>query len=469
MPNDTPLSAAKQKLLELQKRGNVVAPVQPVSNRREPGEPVPLSLSQEQVWRLQQSVGAQSPLYNESITIHRHGVCDVHALEASLAEIIRRHEIWRTTFDLVRDAPVQIVYPAPTTFTLPVNDLRVYPEQEREARALALSTEDAKQPFNLTHAPLLRARLVTLSDTEHRLYLTAHQIVIDGVTVFDVFPSELTALYDQFAGGKPSTLLELPAQFADFACAQRQRFASKELESQLEYWRAQLADGLAPLQWPNPANRPAQQTYRGAIHPFRLSKRLTASLKELSKQEGVTLFMTLLGGLVMLLHRYTRQTDITVGTLSPSGRKYAEFQRLVGYFLNPVPLRAKLSGSPNFQSLLHQMRAVTLGALSNDDVTLELIADRLGLPSDPNRHLFFTVVFSLAPGLPQLPSGWSMTYMDVESGAARWDLYIEMSDRAEGMIGRAQYNPDLFTSAAIAQTVQDFELLLKELAASPVS
>ena len=466
MPNDTPLSAAKQKLLQLQKRGTLTAPSQPVTRRRAPGEPVPLSFSQEQVWRLQQAVGVQSPLYNESITIHRHGVCDVHAIEASLAEIIRRHEIWRTTFELVAEEPVQIVRPAPTTFNLPVDDLRVYRLHEREARALSLATDDARHPFDLSHGPLLRARLVTVSGAEHRLYLTAHQIVIDGITVFDVFPSELTALYESFAAGKPSPLPDLPAQFADFACVQRARFESQGMETQLEYWRAQLGGGSAPLRWPNLDARPAQQTYRGAIHPFRLSKELTASIKELSKQEGVTLFMTLLGGLVMLLHGYTGQTDITVGTLSPSGRKYAEFQRLVGYFLNPVPLRANLAGNPSCRSLLRQMRGVTLGALSNDDVTLEHIADRLGLPSGPGCHAFFTVAFSLAPDLPQLPPGWSMTYMDVESGAARWDLYIEMSDRPEGIIGRAQYNPDLFTSAAIARTVQDFEIRLKELVAS---
>jgi surfactin family lipopeptide synthetase A len=466
MSNDTPLSPTKQKLLELQKRGLAV-PAQPASKRRVPGEPVPLSLAQEQVWRLQKTVGAQSPLYNESITIHRHGPCDPRALAASLAEIIRRHEIWRTTFDLVQEQPVQIVHPAPATFNLLVNDLRGLAGNERTARALALATEDARQPFDLTHGPLLRARLITLSNTEHRLYLTAHQIVIDGVTVFDVFPSELTAFYERLTAGDASPLPELPAQFADFACQQRQQFADGALEHQLEYWCTQLSGDLAPLHWPNPANQLAQQTYRGAIYPFRLSRDLTTSIKELSRREGATLFMTLLCGLFMLLHRYTEQTDITVGTLSPSGRKYAEFQRLVGYFLNPVPLRARLSGNPNFRALLRQMREVTLAALSHDDVTLELIADRLGIPLDPNRHPFFTVAFSLGPDLPQLPSGWSMTYMDVESGAARWNLYIEMSDRAEGMLGRAQYNPDLFTSSAIAQTVQDYELLLKELAATP--
>ena len=282
MPNDTPPSAAKQKLLELQKRGTLAAPSQPVTKRRAPGDPcsaVAFSKNRCGVSSKQWARGRRSTT-NRSL-IHRHGVCDVFStLEASLAEIIRRHEIWRTTFDLAGEEAVQTVHPAPTTFRLPVDDLRAYSEDEREARAFALATEDARQPFDLSHGPLLRARLITLSDTEHRLYLTAHQIVIDGVTVFDVFPSELTALYKNFAEGKPSPLPDLPAQFADFACAQRAMLESKEMETQLEYWRAQLGGGSAALRWPNLDSRPAQQAYRGAIHPFRLSKELDCILSK---------------------------------------------------------------------------------------------------------------------------------------------------------------------------------------------
>jgi non-ribosomal peptide synthetase component F len=139
----------------------------------------------------------------------------------------------------------------------------------------------------------------------------------------------------------------------------------------------------------------------------------------------------------------------------------------LGYFLNPVPLRANLSGNPTFRSLLRQMRNVTIGAISNDDVSIDVIVDRLQIQQDPSRNPFFTVALSLAPDVPQLPSGWSMTYMDVESGGARWNLYIEMSDRTDGMIGRAQYNPDLFSAATIRRTLEDFQLLLQSAVADP--
>jgi non-ribosomal peptide synthetase component F len=202
------------------------------------------------------------------------------------------------------------------------------------------------------------------------------------------------------------------------------------------------------------------------MHPFEFSSELSQSLKELGRREGATLFMILLAALVSLLHRYTSQDDITVGTLAASGRKQIEVQHCLGYFLNPVALRANLSGNPSFSSILRQMRDVTLGALSNDGVPLELIAERLNLKPDPGRHRFFTVAISIAPAVAQLPPGWSMTYMDVESGGARWDLYLELNDRMEGLLGRAQYNPDLFTPAAIGETVEDFRLLLEDVAAS---
>jgi hypothetical protein len=469
MQKEPRLSEAKQKLLDIQRRGGrtPAAATALEVKRRARETPALLSLPQEQVWRLDQTAGKLAPLHNESITMHRHGVCDIGALEASLAEIVRRHEIWRTTFDVLAGQPVQIVRDAPATFKLPVTDLGTLPEADREKKALEVATQDASQPFDLKHGPLFRARLVTLEGAEHRLYLTAHQSIVDGITVFDIFPSELTTLYECFAAGKPSPLPPLENQYVDFADWQRRSVTGEAMEKQLAYWQKQLAGELPTLQWPNQGARPAQQTYRGALQPFKLTQELMEPLRQLGRREGATLFMILLAGLVALLHRYTRQEDIIVGTLAPCGRKQIEFQRLLGYFLNPVALRTNLSGDPSFSSLLGQMREVTLGAISNDDVPLELIAERVQIKPDPSRSLFFTVALSVAPDVPQLPPGWSMTYMDVESGGARWDLYLELNARAGGMIGRAQYNPDLFTTAAITQTLEDFRALLEKVAADP--
>jgi Condensation domain len=467
MQREPQLSEAKQKLLEIQKRTGLVRPgATPEVNRRTREAPTPLSLAQEQVWRLDQIAAKLAPLHHESITIHRNGACDPAMAEACLVEIVRRHEIWRTTFEVANGKPIQVVH-ANCKLRLAMTDLRNVSTSDRDAKALQLATQDAIEPFDLSRGPLFRARLVTLDDNHHRLYLTAHQLLVDGITVFDVFPYEFTTLYENFAVGRPSPLAELETQYADFACWQRRHITNEMLKMQLAYWDKQVAGELPVLRWPNHGVRPARLTYRGALQPFALSEGLTLSLRELGRREGVTLFMVLLAAWVTLLYRYTKQEDIIVGTLAPCGRKRAEFQRLLGYFLNPVPLRANLVGNPAFTSLLEQMREVTLGAISHDDVPLELIAERLRLTPDPSRPPFFTVALSVAPDVAPLPPGWSMTYMDVESGGARWDLYLEMNDRAGGMIGRAQYNPDLFTSSTITQTLEDFRVLLEKIVAVP--
>jgi len=467
MPREPLLSEAKRKLLELRLQRGGVSPAE--SNSRAeilpPREnPIPLSLAQEEVWRLDQTAGKIAPLHNESITIHKRGTCDPGTLKRSLEAIVQRHEIWRATFEENAEHVVQIIHRAADSFELPVSDLRNLPEAERESISVALATQDASLPFDLMKLPLFRVRLITLRDDEHRIYLTAHQSIVDGITVFDIFPTELATLYENFVQGKPSPLPELKAQFADFACWQRRKLAGESKKNQLAYWQKQLAGDLPVLKWP--AERPPEQTYRGAMHAFQWPRELALSLKELGGREGATLFMVLLAGFFKLLHRYTGQEDLIVGTLSPSGRKEGIFQQCIGYFLNPVALRANLSGNPSFQSLLSQMRQVTLGAISNDDVPLGMIAERLGVRPDPSRHSFFTVALSVAPDVAPLPPGWGMTYMDVESGGARWDFYIELSDRADGLLGRVQYNPDLFTSATITQTIEDYRHLLEEEVAS---
>jgi len=465
MPNEPLLSEAKRKLLEQMRRAGAPSPSDATGVQLPPREnPPPLSLSQEEVWRLDQTAGKLTPLHNESITIHRRGPCDPDLVQRSLTEIVGRHEIWRTTYAEINRRLAQIIHPAPESFALGVSDLRTLPEDERLPESLALATKDAKLPFDLEQGPLVRARLITLRDDEHCISVTAHQSVVDGITVFDIFPTELTSLYESLASGKPSPLLELKAQFADFACWQRQRLAGDLKENQLAYWERKLGGELPVLNWPNGGVRPAQQTYRGAMHAFTMPRELARSLKDLGRREGATLFMVVLAGFFALLRRYTGQDDIIVGTLSPSGRRQSAFQSCIGYFLNPVALRAQISGRPSFRSLLAQMREVTLGAISNDDIPLGMIADRLQFKADPSRHSFFTVALSVAPEVAPLPPGWDMTYMDVESGGARWDLYIELNDRAEGLLGRAQYNPDLFTPAAMAQTIEDFQGLLKKIA-----
>ncbi|HTS08594.1 MAG TPA: condensation domain-containing protein [Candidatus Eisenbacteria bacterium] len=465
MDNGPHFSEAKRKLLEQMRQAGAGRSLSDSDlNAQARENPLRLSLAQEQVWRLDQTAGNVSPLHNESITIHRRGPCDPETVQRCLEEIVRRHEIWRTTYQEVAGAPTQIVH-STIKFKLDFSDLRSLPESRRETTAIELATQDAKHRFNLDEGPLFRARLTTLKDDEHKLFLTAHQSIVDGITVFDIFPQELTTLYESYAVGGVSQMPELPAQFGDFSSGQSQKLSGRARDEQLAYWQKQLAGPLPILQWPNDGKRPHRQTYRGAIHAFEFPRELAQSLKEVARRQGATLFMVMLGAFFRLLHRYSGQDDIVVGTLSPCGRKQIAFQRCMGYFLNPVALRANIGGNLPLQALLRQMREMTLGAISNDDVTLDMIAEHMGIQVDPSRHPFFTVALSLAPEVAPLPPGWSMTYMDVESGGARWDLYIEFSDRIETLLGRAQYNPDLFTERTIAQTIEDYRQLLEGVAA----
>jgi hypothetical protein len=427
--------------------------------RRPPGVLIPLSSAQEQIWLREQVTFGSAPFYNESITIHRQGPLDVAVLEESFSEIIRRHEAWRTTFDTVGSQAIQIIHPA-RTVTLPVIDLRRLPEKVREPEALRLATDEARRPFDLKRGPLVRALLVCLADWEHRLFITMHQSIADGVSVYQILPSELTILYGAFSAGKPSPLPELPIQYADYAYWQRVRLQREVLANQVAYWRKQLAGELPPLRWPADHPRSAAQTLEGAIQAFTQSKRLTDAVRELSQREGVTVFMALLAAFTALLYRYTEQDDIIVGTVAPAGRGRPEVQGLLGYFLNPVALRMKLSANATFRQLLRQAREVTSGALSNDEVPLECLVEELKPKVDPSRPPFFNLAITLAPPISDLDVGWKQTSMDV-CGGAKWDLYLELSERSSGMIGRAQYNPDLFEVATVQRMVGHYHALLE--------
>ncbi|PYV41966.1 MAG: condensation protein [Acidobacteria bacterium] len=468
MPEASPFSEAQRSLLEKYLRGELGQTSGKTSRimRRPRGERAPVSLAQQELWLRELLVPNIPPLYNECITLDMTGPLDVALLEKSFTEIIRRHEAWRTTFETVNGRAAQIIHP-PSQIKLPVLDLRRLPRAAREGAAVRRVAEDARRPFDLQRGPLLRPTLVTMDDTEHRLFLIAHQIILDGMSAYQIFPSELATLYQAFSNGKPSPLPELSIQYADFACWQREWLQGEVLAKQVEYWRKQLSGELPVLNWPRHRPRPADRTFRGAFQPFALPGPLSGALRELSQRAGGTLFMTLLAGFATLLHSYTHQEDILVGTLSPAGRKRSEVQALLGYFLNPVALRVNFGSHPTFSELLRQVRSVLSEAISHDDVPIEFLARQLKPKADPSRSPFFTVAVSLQPPMPDLDLEWSVTSMDVESGGASWDLYIAFIDRPNGMIGRAQYNPDLFERPAITAMLGDLQSLLESVALNP--
>lgn len=397
------------------------------------------------------------------------GPLDILALERSLSEIIQRHEIWRTSYDIKDGKLIQVIHPTPEKIELPVADLRGLPKSEADAEIQRVAGEAVQRPFDLKEGPLLRARMFRTAESEHSLFLSAHLSIVDGVSVYQIFPFELAAWYRTHSSRQANPLADLPVQFGDYANWQRQWQQSEEAATQIAYWRKQLAGQLPVLNWPVDRPRPAQEKFRGVIRSFALPSELVEALKELTRQEGVSLFIGLLAVFVSLLHLYTQQEDIIVGTPSPAGRKRSEVQRLLGYFLNPVALRFDLTGVLAFRALLRQAQRVTLEALSNDDVPLELLAQELRSNPDPSRHPLFTVAISLQPPTPQLDLEWSVTSMDIESGGAPWDLYLAFIHRPSETTVRAQYNPDLFDPETIARMMSDFQTLLRAATDDPTN
>jgi len=453
----------KQALIKkyLQSRMSHKAEGAPVIPRRQESGPAPLSFAQEQIWLHCQFA---NDLYNESVTVYRRGPLDVPTLRRSLAEIIRRHEAWRTTFKVVDGHPVQVVG-APYEPNFEVFDLRSLADQ-REAEALRLGRERARIPFDMERGPLLRAMLVQFGDEEYRLYLFLHHIIFDGFSVYNVFLPELVTVYKSLLAGTMTSLRELQLQYADFAQWQRKSLDEAQLKESRAYWSSQLDGEIPVLELPTDHPRPALQSFRGAMHRFSFPKSLSDGLHQLANREHTSFFTTILACFAALLRRYSSQEDFVLGTVT-SGRKHTELESLLGCFQNPLALRLKLAGDPTFCELLLHTREVTLGALSHDNAPFERLVEELSVRRDTSRNPVFPVMFSLVPPTPAFEAGWDLNQLDLEIGTAKFDLDLELDDRATGLQGRFVYCTDLFDAATIARMAEHFQTMLEAIVADP--
>jgi amino acid adenylation domain-containing protein len=440
----------------------VRAQLKPLANKTN----IPLSFAQQQIWLLGQ-IAPDIPIYNEPFTFRLGGPIDVIALEQSFNDILRRHDALRTTFTKVNGQPVQVVSPV-KPFKLPVFDFSDQPDHQREADAHRLATAQAKQPFDLSQYPLFRATLVQLDAKDYRLFLTFHHIIIDGFSAYEVFLPELATLYQAFANSKPSPLQPLKIQYPDFAIWQHQWLQQAGiLEEQLAYWKQQLAD-LAPLQLPTDSPPSAQASFQGARYCLSLPKQLTEQLKNLSRQEGVTLFVTMLAAFQTLLYRYSGQDDIPVGTVSATTRNHAELEQMMGYCLNTLVLRTDFSENPSFQQLLHRVREVTVGAYAHQDLPFEQLVNELRPARSPGANPLFQVAFTIQPPRPILDLGWDISQLDVHTDTTKFDyFYLELDEKPEAMTGRIEYNTDLFDEATIARMVGHYQTLLEGIVTNP--
>ncbi|HEX3186870.1 MAG TPA: amino acid adenylation domain-containing protein, partial [Pyrinomonadaceae bacterium] len=426
---------------------------------------LPLSFAQQRLWFLDQ-LQPNSAFYNLPAAVRLTGNLDVAALEQSFNEIVRRHEALRTTFTSQDGRPSPVIANS-LHLTVPVEDLAELSPEERELKAQRTATEEVQTPFDLTCGPLLRVKLLRLMPQEHILLLTMHHIVSDGWSG-SILIRELVALYQAFANGQRSPLIDPVVQYADFAYWQRESLQGEKLSTQLDYWRGQLAGAPAALELPTDRPRPSVQTVRGAHQGFRVSAALTKSLKELGQREGATLFMTLLAAFNTFLYRYTGQADIVVGT-PIAGRGRVEIEDLIGFFVNTLVLRTDLSGQPTFLELLARVRQTALGASAHQDLPFEKLVEELQPERDLSRTPLFQVMFVLqnkAEDVYEL-NHLKVQAEEVQTGTAKFDLELFFEEREDELVGTFEYNADLFDARTVERMTQNLEVLLREIAEDP--
>ncbi|WP_132944308.1 non-ribosomal peptide synthetase [Tumebacillus sp. BK434] len=422
-----------------------------------------LSYGQRSLWFLQQ-LDPSSTAYHISKLVKVRGPFDADRLQACLQTLHDRHELLRTVYPETDGQPTaRLVEAAQVDFA-------------NVERAEEL-TEAAQQPFDLAQGPLFRARLHKSGEQEHLLLLSMHHIIAD-LWSLAVLIGELRDLY----AGTEDNLTD-PAAFADYVRWQNELLASKRGDALWAYWQGQLQGQPPVLNLPTDRPRPPVQTYRGATLPLAVPGGVAAKLRELSKQEGATLYMTLLAAFQTLLHRYAGQEEIWVGSPT-AGRSAAKFQQVFGYFVNPVVLRADVRADEPFRDLLRQVRATVLGALSHADYPFPLLVERLAPQRDLSAAPLFQAMFSLQKAQLQGGgdlSGFALSQAGAElcigdvvfesvplaQGAAQFDLTLSMVESADGLSGTLEFNTDLFDPETAESIVRCMEQLLAGIAAHP--
>ncbi|HEU5383401.1 MAG TPA: amino acid adenylation domain-containing protein [Ktedonobacteraceae bacterium] len=423
----------------------------------------PLSFEQQRLWFFHQ-LEPHLSLYNVPISHRINGKLDIAALQQSLDEIVDRHEALRTTFAMVDGEPVQVIHDT-LHVELPVTNIQALPPLEREAEILRRVEEEALLPFDLAGGPLMRAQILQAGSEEYIFLLTMHHIVFDDWSA-GIFYKELQALYSACKGGGGSLLAELPIQYADYAVWQRE-WQEKIFDTQLHYWKQQLAGVPAVLELPTDHPRPPVQSYQGALYFFTLPEKLSQAIGVLSRQEESTLFMTLLAAFQVLLARYAGNSDIVVG--SPIvNRNRVEVEEVIGFFVNMLALRSDLVGNPTFREMLGRVRKVVIDAYAHVDLPFDKLVDALQTRRDPSYAPLFQVMFALqnVSSVNLKLSGLNVIPINKTSKTAKYDLSLIMSAGKE-LTGVIEYSTDLFEEETIIRLVAHFQTLLEGIVASP--
>ena len=424
----------------------------------------PTSLAQQRLWFLYQ-LEPQSPAYNLTANMHLNMVVDVQALQASLNALLERHEVLRTSFvvdDSFDGLPMQMIIPN-LTLSLPLVDLSQIPEPQRQQEVLCLANQEAQQTFDLGQAPLLRARLLKLAEQDFLLLLTFHHIISDGWSI-NVFFEELAALYNAFVHGQPSPLPPTPLQYVDFAIWQQEYMKNNGLSEHLVYWKQQLAGAPTTLDLPTDHPRPLSPSSRGSHYVITLPITLADALKTLSRQQGTTLYMTMVAAFQCLLFRYSAQEDLVLGTVA-SGRTLAGTESLLGFFVNTLVLRTNLSGNPTFNELLKRVREVILQADAHQEMPFDYLVKELQPERIPGQNPLFQVLLSLDPATTASSTSWIPGSIAGQTNTSKFDLSLELNDHSQGIDCTFEFSTDLFEEATIERMAGHWQTLLEGIVA----
>ncbi|HEV2734459.1 MAG TPA: amino acid adenylation domain-containing protein, partial [Longimicrobiaceae bacterium] len=436
--------------------------------------PLPLSYQQERMWVLDQ-LEPGNPFYNVSAAQRFTGALDLALADRALKEVVRRHEVLRTGYEVIDGRPMQVIHPDALP-DLRVHDLRGFPAEGREAEAIRVAGAEGAVPQDLTRPPLVRLLLVRMGDEDQILVTTFHHIAVDGWSG-GIFFMEWRLIYAALVSGKPIPLPELPVQYGDYAVWQREYMSGERIAKQVAHWQRHLADVPTVLELPSDRPRPPIRTYNGGFYKPYVSPQLKARLEELGQRAGVTLFLLMLSVYYAQLFRHTGQEDLIVGTVE-ANRQREETEPLVGFFINTLALRASLRGDPSFTELFRQVRDMALDAYANADLPLEKLLESLHLERDLSRNPLLQIMFGLerpALNLFSQESEWDTGLQRaawgghglVDTGTTKFDLTYLLKDNVDHVSGVLEYNSDLFDLATIVRLWQNYHYMLEQVAGDP--
>ena len=460
------LSQEQRELLELLLNKEGINTSRLPIPRRSSTDSIPFSCAQQRIWSIG-NISPDIPSENIALALRIFGPLNVSALDSSIHDLVKRHEILRTTCSTIDGQPTQTIAPT-VTLSLPVKKLGTLSKTNQENEIRKRAIEVARKPFDLTKGPLLRLELLEINKREYVFLLTTHQFVTDGWSM-GILLRDLSTLYEAATTGTPSPLLEVPIQYADFSIWQRKRLREQSVECQLSYWMDQLAGSSPMVDLPIDRARPLIPSFKGGTEYFSFSPALSESIRILSRREGVTMFMTVLAVFQILLHRLSGQDDVMVGT-SVSNRNRLETEELVGNFSNNLFLRSNLSDNPSLHTLLTRVRSMVTDAYANQEVPLEKVIEKLQQRGVKTLIPQFHVMFMLRDSAPEqnlkLP-GLMIKRLPFDLGTARLDLNLDMTDGGGALSGTLEYKTDLFERSTIKRIIMSFQKLLEKSVADP--